>query len=237
MTRALVLQHARTGPPAVLGAWLDARAIPFDVHDASTGEPLPALDAYTLLASLGAAASPNDVDRPEVAAEEALTREAVARDIPVLGLCFGGQMLAKVLGGAVERAPRAELGWQTIHTVAPHSVPAGPWLTWHYDRFITPPGAQLLAWTEVAPQAFQHGRHFGTQFHPESTLDIVRVWSHKDRAKIAAHGVDDPDALLDAGAHHAEQAYSNAFALFDGFLARARAGDESQSERDRSISA
>src|SRR5512133_3602540 len=105
--RALVLQHARTGPPALLGEWLTARAIPFDVHDASTGEPLPALDAYTMLASLGAAASPNDEHRPEVLAEADLMRDAIARDVPVLGLCFGGQMLAQVLGGAVERAPEA----------------------------------------------------------------------------------------------------------------------------------
>jgi GMP synthase-like glutamine amidotransferase len=219
--RALVLQHARTGPPALLGEWLDARQLPYDVHDASTGAPLPSLDAYTMLASLGAAASPNDAHRAEVVAEAALMREAIARDIPVLGLCFGGQMLALVLGGAVERAPKPEHGWHAIETVEPQTVAAGPWLQWHYDRFITPPGAELLAWTDDAPQAFRHGIHVGTQFHPESTIEIVRGWARKDRAKIAEHGIDDPDALLDGGARHADQARANAFGLFDGFLARA----------------
>jgi GMP synthase-like glutamine amidotransferase len=221
--RALVLQHARTGPPALLGEWLAARGIPFDVHDASTGDPLPAIDAYTMLASLGAAASPNDEHRPEVLAEAGLMRAAIERGIPVLGLCFGGQMLAQVLGGAVERAPQAELGWHTVETADPQTVAPGPWLQWHYDRFITPPGAELLAWNDAAPQAFRHGIHLGTQFHPESTIEIVRGWAHKDRAKIAEHGVDDPDALLDRGARHADRARENAFDLFDSFLAHARA--------------
>ena len=64
---------------------------------------------------------------------------------PVLGLCYGGQVLAAVLGAEVGPAPMPELGWRTIETDDPELVPAGPWLEWHYERFCTPPGATELA--------------------------------------------------------------------------------------------
>jgi GMP synthase-like glutamine amidotransferase len=140
----------------------------------------------------------------------------------VLGLCFGGQMLAKILGGNVERAPEPELGWQTIESRVPEVVPEGPWLLWHYERFTLPPGADQLAQSPAAVQAFTHGRHLGVQFHPESTIEIVRAWARKDRDRIKAFGIDDGEAHLELGRHHATQAAEAAFQLFDAFWQRAR---------------
>jgi GMP synthase-like glutamine amidotransferase len=212
----LVLQHGDWGPPGLLADWAAAREIPLHIHRADLGEPLPALNGQAFVASLGSPHNP-DSAVPEVQAELRFIDGAVDRGIPVLGLCFGGQMLAKVLGGRIERAPRPELGWHAISSSAPDLVPEGPWLQWHFDRFTLPPGATELARSERAVQAFTHGPHLGVQFHPESTIEIVRSWAWADRGRVS-----DGEALLERGRHHAESAAQAAFDLFDAFWERTR---------------
>jgi len=208
---ALIRCHGETGPPGLLGEWLEARRIPYRVD--RTWERGTETDpaGYAFVASLGSKHSPRDAAAvPQVAAELELLERAVRSDVPVLGLCFGGQALAHLLGGTVERAPRPELGWRTIDTDAPDTIPAGPWLEWHFERFTVPPSAIELARTPDASQAFRHGVHVGTQFHPESTVDIVRGWAEKD-------GIDGEAVLAAPPAQH-EAARAAAFRLFDAFL-------------------
>jgi GMP synthase-like glutamine amidotransferase len=216
-----VLQHGDWGPPGLLGDWADARGIALDVHHADSGAPHPQLNGQAFVASLGSPHNPDDTTVPEVAAELALLGEAVERDIPVLGLCFGGQALARVLGGRIERAPAAELGWHTIDTTAPDLIPAGPWLQWHFDRFTLPPGAQQLASSPAGVQAFTHGRHLGVQFHPESTIEIVARWASVDDPRLGDLSFEDRERLLEQGRDHAEDAAAAAFDLFDAFWRRA----------------
>jgi GMP synthase-like glutamine amidotransferase len=140
----------------------------------------------------------------------------------VLGLCFGGEVLSEVLGGRVERAPRAELGWREIQTDDPAAIPAGPWLEWHYERFTTPPGAVEVARTKDAAQAFRMGPHLGVQFHPESTVEIVAIWADMDAENLAELGIEDGRALLDVAPETEEAAREGAFRMFDAFLRRAR---------------
>jgi GMP synthase-like glutamine amidotransferase len=220
---ALILQHGDSGPPGVLGDWAAARGIELEIHHARSGAPLPALNGQAFIASLGSPHNPADLHIPEVAAELAYVEQAIARDIPVLGLCFGGQMLAKALGGEIEKAPHPELGWHAIDSAAPEIVPPGPWLQWHFDRFTVPAGAELLATSAAGPQAFTHGRHLGVQFHPESTIEIVRSWARADDERVRALGIGDGEALLERGRRHAAAAVSAAFDLFDAFWRRTRA--------------
>ena len=126
----------------------------------------------------------------------------------------------------IEHAPEPEFAWHRIDSDDPERVPEGPWLEWHYDRFTLPPGATELARTPVAVQAFAHGPHLGTQFHPEATMDIVREWANAERNQVRSGGVDG-DALLDAGAHHADGAVRAAYQLFDAFWHRATGGGAS----------
>jgi len=145
--------------------------------------------------------------------------------VPVLGLCFGGQMLASALGAPIEDVPDGpELGWCEIDTVAPDTVPAGPWLTWHWQRFHAPAGAEVLATSSTGTQAFRHGPHLGVQFHPESTIEIVAEWARSDAARLSDLGIADGVALLEKGRAHAETAARNARTLFDGFLTGIRNG-------------
>jgi GMP synthase-like glutamine amidotransferase len=217
----LVRQHVESAPPGLLGAWLAARGLASEVDRSWLGAPLPDPEDYAFVASLGHDRMAGDTHDPAVAAEHELLGRAVEREVPVLGLCYGGQVLAAVLGAQVGPAPVPELGWREIETDDPGVVPAGPWLEWHFERFCTPPGATELARTADAPQAFQYGPHLGVQFHPEATVDIVVEWARADAAQLAALGMYDGTALLAATRERRAAAEAAAFSLFDAFLARA----------------
>jgi GMP synthase-like glutamine amidotransferase len=107
-----------------------------------------------------------------------------------------------------------------VRSSAPELVPEGPWLQWHYERFTLPAGARQLATSDKAIQAFSHGRHLGIQFHPESTMDIVRGWARLDHERVSALGIENGEALIERGHHHARAAATAAFRLFDAFWER-----------------
>jgi GMP synthase-like glutamine amidotransferase len=216
---ALVRQHEETTPPGLLVEWLRERGIPFEVHPSWDGTSAPDPADYSFVASLGSPYGPNDTHEPGVVEELKLIGAAIEKDVPVLGLCFGGEVLSCVLGGRVERAPVPELGWREIETDDPGTIPAGPWLEWHYERFTTPPGAVELARTVDAVQAFRLGPHLGVQFHPESTVEIVAGWAAADTESLAALGIEDGVRLLAAAPERQEAAKAAAFRLFDAFLA------------------
>jgi len=214
----LVRQHGESGPPALFGEWLEARGLEYRVSDSRNGDNPDPRD-YEAIASLGSRFSPADDEVEQVRREIDLVKRAVAADVPVLGLCYGGQVLAHVLGGEIQEAPVPEHGWHEIQTDEPDAIPAGPWLLWHYMRFTCPPGATEVARTQHASQAFRHGRHLGLQFHPESTVDIVAGWARKDADRIMALGIDDGLALIAAPDDRKQAARDAAFRLFDAFYA------------------
>src|SRR5215203_6084905 len=205
----LIRQHVGSAPPGLLGEWLEAREIAYELDRTWIEPSVPDPERYAFIASLGHDRMAGDLHDPGVAAERELLTRAVERDVPVLGLCYGGQVLAAVLGAEVGPAPVPELGWRVVESDDASLVPEGPWLEWHYERFCTPPGATELARTDDAPQAFRYGPHVGVQFHPEATVEIVEGWARAD-------GVDHVD--LSAPRRQREAAASAAFSLFDGFL-------------------
>jgi GMP synthase-like glutamine amidotransferase len=217
----LIRQHEEMTPPGLLVEWLEDRGIPYEVHYSYKDEAVPDPSDYSILASLGSPYGPNDTHEPGVVEELKLIGAAVEKDIPVLGLCFGGEVLSAVLGGRVERAPVPELGWREIETDDPGAIPAGPWLEWHYERFTTPPGAVEVARTADAVQAFRFGPHLGVQFHPESTVEIVAGWAGADTESLAELGIEDGARLLAIPPEREEAAREAAFRLFDAFLAEA----------------
>lgn len=221
MKPVLIRQHEKTTPPGLLADWLRERSIPYEVHPSWNGDPAPNPTNYSFVASLGSPYGPNDKHEPSVVEELRLIGDAVEQDVPVLGLCFGGEALSAVLGGRVEQAPNPELGWREIETDEPASIPAGPWLEWHYERFTTPPGAVEVARTADAVQAFRIGPHLGVQFHPESTVEIVSHWASMDTERLNTLGIKDSAALLAVPSEHQEAARVAAFRLFDAFLAGA----------------
>jgi GMP synthase-like glutamine amidotransferase len=138
--------------------------------------------------------------------EIAFTRSALAAGVPVLGICFGGQMLAEAAGGQVTRAPRPEIGWTVVSSDAGGLIDAGPWFQWHFDRFSPPAGVPVIARTALANQAFTIGRALGLQFHPEVNAEVLECWlgaggpdtgspDTGGAAQLAAEGVDIADLM------------------------------------------
>jgi GMP synthase (glutamine-hydrolysing) len=215
---ALVLEHEADAPAGLLGDWAAERGVALEV--VGTAGPLPDPAGRPFVVSLGSEASAADDAVPWLAAERAVLERAVAGEVPILGICFGAQHLARALGATVAPAVRPEVGWLEIETLAPGVVPPGPWLQWHRDAFTLPPGAELLARSEAGVQAFRHGPHLGVQFHPEVTPAIALGWA-RDYPESMARAGTDVDAVRAGGEAHAADARVRAFALFDTFLASA----------------
>ena len=215
--RALILQKEDPTPPGHVTEWLashDAEAETFriDLEDRDV-DPT----GYDLVVSLGSEFAAFDDTKPFVRREERLMRRAVERDVPVLGLCFGGQMLARVLGSENYRSDEAEIGWLPVRTSDAELVSEGPWFQWHFDVFTAPPGARVVAETDVGVQAFVAGRSLGLQFHPEVTDEIMDEWVRTYRHELDEEGVD-PDALLQESYRLAERNRENGRRLFRAFL-------------------
>lgn len=226
---ALILQHEDPTPPGYVTDWLgshDAEVETFRI-DLEDEERDPT--RYDLVVSLGSEFAAFDDTKPFVPREAALMRRAIDADVPVLGLCFGGQMLARVLGSELYRSDRSEIGWLPVRTADPDLVPEGPWFQWHFDTFTRPPGATVVAETDVGPQAFVAGRSLGLQFHPEVTTEIMDDWVRVYRHELDGDGVD-PDALLEETHRLANASRDNAMHLFERFL-RAVARLEPANER------
>ena len=150
------------------------------VHEPAVEVSFPDPTGFDVIVPLGARWPVHGETLPWVAGEIALVRTALAVGVGVLGVCFGGQLLAAALGGSVARSPYPEIGWHDVHTDNPALVPAGPWFQWHFDRFSIPLGATLIAHNASAPQAFTHGRALALQFHPEVDTALVEQWIDED---------------------------------------------------------
>jgi GMP synthase-like glutamine amidotransferase len=217
--RALVIEHDPDVPAGLVDEWLADRAGEVDLWRIATDGRDPDPVAYDLIVTLGSEAAAFDDTVPWIGREQRLLRDAVAADVPVLGICFGSQILARALGGRGLRAERAEIGWMAIESSDPSLVPAGPWLQWHRDTFTPPAGATVLANSPAGPQAYTIGRSLGVQFHPEVTPEIVADWVAGSRDELDRERVDADRMLADARALDADNR-ARAIALFDVFLDR-----------------
>jgi GMP synthase-like glutamine amidotransferase len=218
MDRAgLVLQHDADVPPALFGDWLAARGIASEVVDVP-GDDVPGLDGVPWIAVLGSHSSAAAAEPAWVPHEARLLREAIAADVPVLGICFGGQALSHVFGGRVERAEEPEAGWIHMDGPAEPGLPRGPWFTWHHDFFTVPPGGEELGRTGDGTQVFALRSHLAVQFHPEVTYPMKKSWMREDgrRRELEAR----PGALERPG-DGAPEPQQLAEALLDLFLRRA----------------
>lgn len=206
--RVLVIVNSASSGPRRLGAWLEERGIAIDAV-VGAEQALPStLDGYAGLVLLGGGLMPDDDERaPWLAAERALATEAIARDLPTLGICLGGQLLAHVAGGEVKaKTGPIERGATPIRPTAEGRADAvfsalgdeAPMIENHQDMITRlPPQAVLMASSAaIENQAFRLGMKVrGVQFHPEASAADLARW---DDAALRGEGRSLPELIAAA---------------------------------------
>ncbi len=190
-------------------------------HDPAGDVTFPDPLGYDVIVPLGATWAVYNPALLEtwVSTEMQMMRDAADAGIALLGVCFGGQLLAQAFGGTVGRAPRQEVGWYDVTSDRPDVVPAGPWFQWHFDRWTLPPGATEIARTANASQAFTLGRTLALQFHPEVDADLLKVWLADDHDDIEGVGLTHEEILTRTD-ELADDVAVRVRALVRGFLTR-----------------
>lgn len=242
--RVLVVRNAeRSGLGRFLG-WFEELGLRIEEArgDVAPGSVPDAPDGFDAVVLLGGGLLPDD-DRhaPWLPAERALTRRAVAEDVPLLGICLGAQVLAAATGGTVrgshgrpergscEISLRPEAAADELFAGLPGTFRA---IQNHRDQITElPPGAVHLAESAACPaQAFRMGRRaWGVQFHPEASADRLDRW---DEAALADDGLDlnalrtEAEAAEPDSARHAHRLAANFAALVHDHTP-VRAGDHS----------
>lgn len=186
-------RHVVCEPPGYLGTLLAARGCPCEVVCLDAGVAVPQdLDAVAGLVFMGGA---GNVNRPTgwMQQELALIERAVARGIPLLGICLGAQLIGKVLGASIRPNATLEIGWHPVEQVADTGAPH--WFAglpprfevfqWHAHTFSVPPGAEPLLRGRCAEhQAFARGNILALQFHLEIMPHTIRGLTQRFRGDL-----------------------------------------------------
>jgi GMP synthase-like glutamine amidotransferase len=196
MRPVAIFRAAPTEGPGYFAAYLERASIPWKLVALDAGEAVPRDPReFSGIGIMGGPMSAND-DLPWIPPLLEFLRDAVRRDVPVIGHCLGGQLMSRAFGGEVRVNPVREIGWGEVR-VADNGV-ARDWLgdlqsfqtfQWHGDTFSIPPGAtRVLEGEHCANQAFAIGRHLGMQCHVEMTPELVRTWLTTGQKEIVEHG-------------------------------------------------
>lgn len=218
----------------LLGDRLDASGLPYR-RLRGWDEPLADIEArdFSGIIGMGGNAHAWEEGVPLLEAERDLLHDAVEESVPVLGICLGGQLLARALGGNVREAEQPEIGWLDIaptedaaddpvlgHLTAPTGV-----YQWHHDVIVLPPGARRLASSPLAEnQAFRaDGKNaWGIQFHPEVDAQLWETWISRHPEEVREAGVD-VDRLRASVNRGIAKSLPFQVRLFDAFLGLVRA--------------
>ena len=187
----LIIVHQAHSTPGRVGELLGERGYTLDRRCPGLFDPLPQdLSGYAAAVIFGGPQSANDDDRPAIRQElDWIERTALPQDLPLLGICLGAQMIARVLGARVARHPDGlvEIGYHPVYpTAAGEAYFDGPktmFYQWHKETFDIPRTATHLAHNDAFDgQMFRYGeRVYGIEFHPEMTRAMIERWSTSER--------------------------------------------------------
>jgi GMP synthase (glutamine-hydrolysing) len=185
--RALAIVHQPDAGPGVFAQALRDRdwdLVPWLIaeHREPPGDPL----GYDAVLTLGGAMhSDQEAAHHWLALEKALLASLLARGVPLLGVCLGGQLIAEAAGAPARRARGPEIGWYEVEVSGDGArdpligplAPRFPAFEWHSYEFPLPAGAVALAGTPTSLQAYRIGeRAWGIQFHAEVSSVDAEAW-------------------------------------------------------------
>ena len=226
----LCLHHLKTPFLGFVGDALRGRDIELEHRDLRAGDPVPKLDGYAGIVSFGGEQSVTEIERyPYLEQEAELLRAAVESEVPLFGICLGGQLLSHALGGEVSEMERPIVGWRAVEPLAPagddtvfaHAPDRVCTLHWNQDCFTAPPGSvELLTRAGPGVEAFRAGTSaWGIQFHPEAGADALDRWYADSPTDLDRAGVDMERARA-ADAENLPGQEALAGALFGAFARR-----------------
>jgi GMP synthase-like glutamine amidotransferase len=205
MKPVAIFRHSPGEGPGYFATFLDAHSIAWQLICIDEGAAVPASAAdYAGLCFMGGPMSVND-PLPWIPSVLALIRSAAAAEVPVIGHCLGGQLMAKALGGEITRNTVKEIGWGQVTTTGP----AAAWLGdlaafeafhWHGEIFSLPDGAErILQSAFCANQGFVLGPHLGLQCHVEMTEAMIRLWNRQwaDESAVPSASVQTPEQMYE----------------------------------------
>lgn len=190
MRKILVFQHVSHEILGTLNPLLKSEGLQIRyVNFGRNPDEKPTLDKYSGLIILGGYMGVYEAEKyTHIKVELQLIEQALKKDIPILGICLGSQMLAHVLGADVRKSKEKEIGWYDIH-LTPEGM-RDPMLEsfkktekifqLHGDTFDIPKDAVHLASSEICQgQAFRYGtKAYGLQFHLEVDKPMIQRWLH-----------------------------------------------------------
>lgn len=185
MESIVIFRHAAHEGPGYFADFLRRKGVASRLVRVDAGDVVPqSLDGISGLVFMGGPMSVND-PLPWIPQVTHLIQQAVAADIPVLGHCLGGQLMAKALGAPVTRNPVKEIGWFPVSVVESGTArdwfgdlpPSFPVYHWHGETFAIPSAAtRILASAHCPNQGFVLGKHLALQCHVEMTPQLIADW-------------------------------------------------------------
>ncbi|WP_446830157.1 type 1 glutamine amidotransferase [Candidatus Foliamicus sp.] len=195
MKKVLVIRNVSYETEGLLEPLLRDAGLALDIVDfQSDPSANPNLGGYAGLVVMGGPMGANDTDRyPHLLHVERLLAEAMELSLPLVGVCLGAQVIAKVLGSEVYPNPVREVGWYELQRTADGGADLlfealeerEQVLQWHGDTFDLPRGAALLASSpDCVNQAFRYGEAaYAIQFHLEILRPMIEEWVQRDAAR------------------------------------------------------
>lgn len=221
--KILTIQNASCETLGTLAALFESDGFQVSVIQAQRDHIPRRPNDYDAVVILGGPMAVYD-NLPYLRSEQALIRNAIDLDLPVLGICLGSQLIAAATGGRVFKGQKKEIGWHSVYITPASSNDIFRGITekkidvfqWHGDTYELPPEAKILAYTDLYPQAFRVGSAVGIQFHLEVNEVMVQAWINEYRPEVTAANIK-PESLLRQGDNNIEKLYTRCKLVYSNF--------------------
>ena len=181
------------------------RSAGFQIEEVNAQEDQVPLNSgqYNAIIILGGPMSAYD-NLSYLAREQELIRNAIRKEVPVLGICLGSQLIAQAIGGMVHKGPKKEIGWSEVTLTANGRKTLFNGIKhetlrvfqWHSDTYDLPETANIMASSALYPQAFSFGSAVGIQFHLEVDSEMIHRWLQEYDEEVDTELIDRRDITL-----------------------------------------